>query len=520
MRFLDPVQFQRRHWPGIYLYDRQWDIWYSVLKNKETFVISGNKTGKDYVGALIALHFFLSALAFDESCREISTSVKDDHLDVLWDEMHTFIADSAVPLTEDKGGPLRVQAREIRFSSDPDVWRGRRPRNEVIEKSYLKRQVSEHGEGMAGHHAERTMLLYDECSAMKNIVRNAAMGWMHKGLYWGNPFDCANDWRKEFERGNDLPWRSCIKLPASEVPNVKLGILERRAGLQPSYKRLVKGLLTYAEWEDRERNWKPDRKAVGLYAEFYEGEELKLFPPLALQHAWHRGREVSGYGRVAKAIGIDTAEGGDRTAWAVVDEWGLIDLHSLQTPDTSVIPGMTIDFMRRYKLLDSPQHVCFDRSGGGKEHADVLRRMGFNVRTVAFGDPMTLPVRRAKKLFPERFEMQEDKSVYKNRRAEMYYELSQAFDPSRGQGFAVPDLGDFTDRLKHQLSKMPRLTDPEGKYFMLPKSPKRKATREEEEEEDTLIKRIGYSPDESDALAVACFAMNHKPSISRAGAVA
>src|SRR3972149_2557666 len=80
-------------------------------------------------------------------------------------------------------------------------------------------------------------------------------------------------------------------------------------------------------------------ECIGLDAEFYEGAEVLLFPPEWLNLAENRADAIEKMQRQAKAIGIDPAEGGDQTAIAVVDELGLIELSSRQTPDTSVITG-------------------------------------------------------------------------------------------------------------------------------------------------------------------------------------
>jgi hypothetical protein len=77
-------------------------------------------------------------------------------------------------------------------------------------------------------------------------------------------------------------------------------------------------------------------------------------------------------------------------------------------------------------------------------------------------------------------------------------------------GFALPRgaMGNpliKDSKLRPQLEPIPRLYDKdgEGRVRMLPKNSTNPA-------DDTLIKRIGHSPDEADALVLACHALLHK----------
>ena len=105
--------------------------------------------------------------------------------------------------------------------------------------------------------------------------------------------------------------------------------------------------------------------------------------------------------------------------WAIIDEFGLIELLALKTPDTSEITRQTLALLRKYNL--KPTQVCFDRGGGGKQIADQLRSQGFAVRTVAFGETILPDVRKTgvRALYKDRLEIREDKSAFSRRREEM-----------------------------------------------------------------------------------------------------
>ncbi len=185
-------------WPHVTFYDKEWEIIYSVEDNDETYVPAGNMLGKDYTAGFIAVKQFLC----NEEVRIITTSVKDDHLRVLWGEIGRFIQSAAYPLERDKGGPLIINHRDIR-----KVVRG-----EECKISYLRGMVSEKGEGMAGHHAKYTLMIGDEASGIDDLVYTQGDTWAKKKLFIGNPNPCENFFKKAVKAG-DL-------LADSDIPNI------------------------------------------------------------------------------------------------------------------------------------------------------------------------------------------------------------------------------------------------------------------------------------------------------------
>ena len=161
-------------------------------------------------------------------------------------------------------------------------------------------------------------------------------------------------------------FRKIIRIKALDSPNVRLALTEIGAGRRPSYLTIVPGVLTYVEYLKRRATWDIVRQCIGLDAEFYEGGEVLLFPPLWLNRAEQIAESLRGRLRTAKSIGIDPGEGAENTAWAAIDEYGLIDMVSRLTPDTSVITSETIAFATKHGLKDNPENWVFDRGGGGK----------------------------------------------------------------------------------------------------------------------------------------------------------
>lgn len=187
----NPILLKKLLWPDVEFYDKQIEIVESVRDNSETVVVAGNMLGKDFIAAFIALWYFM---CFD-FVRIVSTSVKDKHLMVLWDEISSFVRRSRIPLRAEEGGLLDIKHHEIRkIYGSPHA----------IEKSYLIGQVSLKGEGMSGHHAEHTMLIVDEASGVEDVVYEHACEWARKRLIFGNPNPCTNFFYRGVKQGDLL----------------------------------------------------------------------------------------------------------------------------------------------------------------------------------------------------------------------------------------------------------------------------------------------------------------------------
>lgn len=123
----------------------------------------GGNLGKDFIAGWVALWYFLT----NKEVRVITTSVKDDHLRVLWSELGRHIQLCRIPLTVDKGGPLIVNHRDIR----------KYRKGEICQISYIRGMVSERGEGLSGHHAESTLALIDEACHDEKTEILSENGW-------------------------------------------------------------------------------------------------------------------------------------------------------------------------------------------------------------------------------------------------------------------------------------------------------------------------------------------------------
>ena len=316
-------------------------------------------------------------------------------------------------------------------------------------------------------------------------------------------------------------FRKVIRIAAQDVPNVRDAerLLRGDPGMSiEELERLattVPGVLTWSDYRERRATWGPMEQTICLDALFYRGAQVMLFPDEWLDRAstLRAGAEWRGMG-ARNCLGVDPAEGGDNTAWAVVNKAGLVELVSKKTSDTADVPGETLAIMREFRVSDGD--CGFDRGGGGKIHADILRRRGHNVRTVAFGDPAFSDPERGMKTFGERVDVKEDRYVFRNLRAQMYFELSL------DSNFAMParllDRKRITGShsLRYQLSKMPRLLDEDGCYWL----PSKGNQTEEMKRRNikTLTQILGCSPDEADAVVIAHHLLQHPHRRMQAGA--
>ena len=187
-----PWEFKQVMWPDVTFYNKQWEVIHSVIENKITVVPAGHQLGKDFVTGFITLYSFL----VHPVARIITTSVKDDHLVVLWGEIGRFIDTCKLNLSTKEGGSLYIKHRELRKLDET----GKRQ----CKISYCKGIVSETGEGLAGHHAPYTLFIVDEASGVKDVAYERTDSWAKRILILGNPYQCSNFFYRMVKEGDLL----------------------------------------------------------------------------------------------------------------------------------------------------------------------------------------------------------------------------------------------------------------------------------------------------------------------------
>lgn len=542
----DPIAFKDEFWPRVQFDEKQEEIIRSVDENDETYVPAAQKLGKDFVTAYIVLYAFLTRTP----CRIVTTSAKDDHLKVLWGEIRRFIDMCRVPLEYKKGGPLVVNHQELkRVVTLPDGSKGLDPISYVIGMVAGSDSMA----AMGGHHANpdtleeandgvwRTLFVADESSSVPTEYYETAKPWAARVLAIGNTWPCNNFFKHAIkgrpgtnDRGGDVRRppgdprpglsRKVIHIRAEDSPNVRFALAQIRAGVQPTGEMIVPGMKPYFEYlADREVDNEP-WKAVVLDATFYEGKGAMLFPVEWLSRAERIAASLQQQGkgsRKAKGIGVDPAEGGDKTSMTAADEYGVIEQSSRKTPDTDCIPREAIAFGTRmgWRTKEEFSKMLFDRGGGGKQAADRLRAMGYPVRSIGFGETLSPDPKRGIHLFTQKLDTKESRFAYKNRRAQMYGQLREVLDPTGGlkgvggpKGFGIPR--EYAE-LRRQLAPIPLDYHDEGSLKLPPKNKPAGAS----EKVLTMTSLLGCSPDEADSAALALHALLMEDDRPEAGAI-
>lgn len=513
---INPFALIKRVWPDIVIYKQQKEIIKSVWYNRETIVPAGNMLGKDYIAALIALVFFLTR----KQVRVVTTSVDSPQLEkVLWGEMKRFINSASMPL------PIKLNHLDIR----------KLDRNgKEVDLTYLIGRTAKEPEGLLGHHLPwideqlgipSTLMIYDEASSIPDELFQVTETWRHRTLAIGNCYPTVNYFYRSWKEGDIRTpsgrgiFRKVIPIRAEDSPNVRLGLKEEAAGVKPSHTVVIPGLKTYGEYKLNRELWDERRQCVSLDARFWEGDDVFMFTThmLALAVQYADELEQSRAKRVAKGMGVDTAEGGDDSVWCITDEEGVIELLSFKTTKTSIIADMTIQLMKQYGL--SASNVMFDRGGGGRQHADYLEKMGYRVRTIAFGGSVKLPVKRTVETFSNRKAVDEEKSQYVDNRAMMYGLLRDRMNPDLGNRFGIPtryarqpDNAGLVDQLK----PIPLLYDDKGRMILIPKGNQGKR-KSGSSDKTSFMELIGRSPDQADALVMANYVVFGKRTTRSAG---
>jgi len=524
---VDPLALASELWPHITFYKKQKQILYSIWDNDETVVPAGNELGKDFIGGAATVLFFLSR----HPCRVCTSSATDYHLDVLWAEINRFIQESKYPLNYNQGGPLIIGHRSIK-----KVVNG-----SVCPISKVTGIVPAPGKEAAlqGFHVDstdgipRNLWICDEASGANDAMYRVASGWAKRMYIFGNPWSCSNFFYRAVEGhletkdpGGDIRregrpgfYRRVISICAEDSPNVRLGMIRASKGLDVGDPCLLPGVKGYWDYKKHRQLWDAQDQCVKLDGRFYRGKEVMLFPDEYLKMAADRADKLMkehGVNRKGRTIGVDPAEGGDSTVWTVADSLGLIHQTGMKTPDTTEIVDKTLSLMREFAV--SAENVLFDRGGGGYEHACQMRKMGYNVRTVGFGESVMPELKRGLTPLEQRKLQKEEQYAYCNRRAEMYGVLSHAVNPIRrgDEKMLVYGIPRTMTDLVAQLRVIPKLTDPEGRLWL---PPKHKSPKTDNAKTKTMHELIGHSPDEADSAVLAYYGIIRKTFKARAGVI-
>lgn len=328
-------------------------------------------------------------------------------------------------------------------------------KHESSSGSFMRAVVAKTPEAIQGRHYPRQLVIFDESPGIRNDVQRAAMSLVTGEQNWvfavGNPTDDTSSWWYElFTKLRDL-WR-IYRFDGHEC-----------------VKAAVPGMISQA-WIDEQR------RIYGEESPVYQMRVRGMFPKSAADSlialAWIEVAEKLDASKLkeppeGKGLGVDVARyGDDLTVFALVDRARLVRLEIRQGQNLMETVGQTITIAQEEGI--AWENVAVDDTGLGGGVTDRLREQGYGVLAVNFGS--------------EAFESEK----FANLRTELLWRVRERL---RTQTLALPedpmlvrDLAAFKYRFRSDRGKI------------------------ELEAKKETKKRLGYSPDRADALALALYA--------------
>jgi hypothetical protein len=447
---------ERLHMPdipgiGLPIWEKQDEVWRSVIEHRKTHCRSGHKTGKTLDAAIIALWF----LDCWRPSRVVSTSAS-------WPDVKMKLWGHIRDRYRSGGSWFGVPV------STTDL--------KITDRHYATGLSCDRPEAFAGHNEQFVLVIIDEASAVRQELWDAAEAEATKILEIGNPLLAEGPFYKHASSSE----YNHIHISCWDHPNVKTGV------------EIIPGGPTLAWCQDRLENWGETDPLyrTRVLGEFPEESADSLFPMSLIQACFDRWKEVKDLEREQDAEhvrGLDVARaGGDRTEGYDKDRVKLGDL-SIARYKKVLELRKTDHYRTRMRMAgifagDPCDITNVDAGGEGSGLADELA----NTTVEGFDKPMR--VRRV------HFGANATTSDYFNVRAEMYWQLSQAM---KAGAALEPD-----EQLREELIVVGGMATYKEKQFEGVKKLVRFLRPKEEVKE-----LLGRSCDKSDGLALA----NYKP---------
>ncbi len=471
-----------------YLTEEQKKIIENVINEKTTNVQAGHGLGKSYVSAGILI-FWLFCI----NGTVISTAPTFNQVnDILWKEVRKL------------------------YDANRKKLGGRRNQLSIITKDLKGNQIRAFGKSSSdvnsnafqGQHDEYLLMIQDEADGISDTIDEAfeacLTGSKNRGLRIGNPLTNNSAFAKNCAI-------SSIKIPVWSHINVSWGYSEviadngrsihrlkpeiARRILKPEDVRKDDPVLPQSEWdEDLPRDVIPGAVSIAwiekvrakygefsaywmsrVEAEFPTDSIDGIIPKTWLTEARSRyDKDPEYWDRLALAdkwrIGVDVGDGGDRHA---ISLWRGKVLYAVKLYQTR---GDREDVLRLATEIVEPQvknlggmyQIAVDRIGVGAGTLAKLKQDGYMAIDCNFGGSA------------------EDKTQYKNRKSELYWQLREGL---RLGEIAIAPLGDVEAEVFEELSAIRYNTNTEKQILCEPK--------------DKTRARLKRSPDGADAIVIA-----------------
>ena len=439
------------HW------SKQDEITNSVFRNQRTTVPSCHGAGKSFIAARIGLAFLM---AYEDSIVITTAPTFRQVENVIWREMRGAIATAKIDL----GGKIL------------------KTRYELGENWYALGISSDKQENLQGFHAKsgHILIIVDETAGVGAPSLNAIEGMLTSRdvhlLYIGNPIVGMGPF---FESAKS-PYFNKISISVFDTPNFKFnkirkvsdlkkfGSLEELEGLPLVYPALVTPSWAWLRLQD----WGEDSpmfqaKVLAQFPE--EGEDTLINLHLveqALAKEW--SEEEMRFWPRKNVLGIDVARfGSDSTSMIAMNNHKMLDLRKFSGKDLMQTCGLAIQLFQDMGFVKSMDLIAIDDTGLGGGVTDRLKELGYNV-------------------FPINFGSASEEEGYVNLKAEVYWHLRELF---RTNSLSILDKGKLVSQL------------PTTRYNYTSNARLEIVSKQK-------MKKEGLdSPDDSDALAIACWAL-------------
>jgi len=360
-------------------------------------IVSGHGIGKSMILSILILWF----LFVHPDCQIACTSPGQNQLfDVLWKEIKKWI-ERAYPSV---GQMYQWETTHIRMKEAPNVWFAR-----------AKTASKENTEALAGVHADWVMMAIDEASGVDEAIYETMEGSLTSGntlVFLISNGTRANGYFYDTHHRDSHRWQnytfSSLDSPRVDQKYVN-GIVEKYGVDSIQYAIRVLGQFPKEDGMD-DSGYVPLLKATDIHTQPDYGNLINF------------GNDA--------VMGVDPAgDGDDKTSWVIRDQFKARKVFEEAKSTSKSIAERTMTLMLEYKI--KPYNVIVDAFGTGmdvgKEIA-IASRGAMNVTTVNTGD---------------KCDRQEDKDVYLNKRAEIFYK-AKIWLQSGGE---LVENGNFKDEL-------------------------------------------------------------------------
>ena len=307
-----------------------------------------------------------------------------------------------------------------------------------------------------GFHSAHLLLIFDEAAGVDKAIWDIAQGQLAgshaRWLAIGNPVAPSGPF---YDACKNSSWNT-IPISCTDSPNAKED-------------KIIFPKLVTPQWiQDREAEWGKESPLyqTKVLGQFPTASEYGLIPLDWIFKANQRAKTMAAINSEDIKIGIDVARSGaDSTVFIFRKGSFLKDIEAYRNLNVMEVVGRLIQFVEKYNV--PYEDVFVDEIGIGAGVVDRLHEQRRYVQGVNFG--------RAAR----------DPDDFRNIRAECYWRVREALNPESQNPLAIPKR---FGRLASELAAIEWTTTSTGK------------TQIESKEE--IKKRLGYSPDYADALAL------------------